>query len=76
MQDHVTAREKLAALAQLPIDDAMDAIVRLQAVMLAGLGILPGSPAFDRVAIAYLALLAEKDRRHGQGACAPHLIDE
>lgn len=44
----------------------MEALVRLQAVMLAGLGIMPGSPAFDRIAIAYLALLAERTDTMGK----------
>ena len=65
MQDHTTPRETAeeaiaAALHALPIDDAMAALIEMQALILADLGILPGTAEFDRLAIAYLARLAER----------------
>lgn len=75
MQDHISAREEaedaaMAAPAQLPIADAMEASVRLQAAMLAGLGIVPGTAEFERIAIAWLALLAERTEEMHRAARA------
>lgn len=71
--DAISAREEaeddaMAALAQLPIADAMEGTVRLQAAMLAGLGIVPGTPEFR----AHRHRLAGAARRENRSNAQRH----
>ena len=58
------------ALDPLQPDDAMAALIEIQAIILADQGILPRTPEFERFAAAYFAQLAERIHNMRQGMIA------
>lgn len=55
------------ALNPLEPDEAMAALIEIQAIILAEQGIVPRSPAFEQFAAAYLARLSERVHSMRQG---------